>query len=248
MEEALELSNYLPLSFKTPKDQEYIEFLWEAFESNYQAGKYQFAFLAYHMLTMSFVYFNIWQIKQAQPQDFEKAMVGFDRNLEKEIMAATSPFTFWRFSESSVMRFMRLIGCTSERTSSFTALVKARNDAAHTNGVISYSTEPAFTAKISEIIRVVAEIQEHSKPIIERCYRAFLLESHDEESRQYPEVNDQIFEVLIHENYLSQKDIEYCLAFDLSQLADQPAFTAIQSLHQALVALFPDSVPATATK
>ena len=27
MEEAVELANYLPLSFKTPKEQEYIEFL-----------------------------------------------------------------------------------------------------------------------------------------------------------------------------------------------------------------------------
>lgn len=55
MEEAAELTNYLPLSFKTPKEQEYIAFLWDAFETNYTHGKYQFAFIAYHMLTMSFV-------------------------------------------------------------------------------------------------------------------------------------------------------------------------------------------------
>ena len=30
-EEAAELDNYLPLSFKIPKEQEYIEFLWDAF-------------------------------------------------------------------------------------------------------------------------------------------------------------------------------------------------------------------------
>ena len=64
MEEAAELADYLPLSFKTPKEQEYIAFLWDAFETNYAHGKYQFAFLAYHMLTMSFVYFNIWQINR----------------------------------------------------------------------------------------------------------------------------------------------------------------------------------------
>jgi hypothetical protein len=32
MEEAYELANYLPLSFKSPKEQEYVEFLWDAFE------------------------------------------------------------------------------------------------------------------------------------------------------------------------------------------------------------------------
>ena len=62
MDEATELANYLPLSFKTRSEQDYIRFLWEAFESNCENGKYQFAFLAYHMLTMSFVYFNVWQI------------------------------------------------------------------------------------------------------------------------------------------------------------------------------------------
>ena len=46
MEEAAELSNYLPRSFKSPKEQEYIEFLWDAFETNYTHGKHQFAFLA----------------------------------------------------------------------------------------------------------------------------------------------------------------------------------------------------------
>ena len=70
MEEAAELANYLPSSFKTPTEQEYIAFLWDAFETNYTHGKYQFAFLAYHMLTMSFVYFNIWQIRQARLEDF----------------------------------------------------------------------------------------------------------------------------------------------------------------------------------
>ncbi len=46
------------------------KFLWNAAQSNYDNGNYQFAFLAYHMLTMSFVYFNIWQIKQTKPEDF----------------------------------------------------------------------------------------------------------------------------------------------------------------------------------
>ena len=46
MEEAADLANYLPLSFKTPREQEYIEFLWDAFEMNYTHGRYQFAFFA----------------------------------------------------------------------------------------------------------------------------------------------------------------------------------------------------------
>lgn len=239
MEEAAELSNYLPLSFKSPKEQEYIAFLWDVFETNYTHGKYQFAFLAYHMLTMSFVYFNIWQIKQTEPTDFAKAMVGFDKNLEKEIMTATSPFTFWRFSESSVMRFMRLIGCSGDQTASFTALVKDRNNSAHTNGLISYSTQRELDQKINEILRIVNEIQTHSKPVIERCYREFLVSSHDPEDREYTDSEDQIREVLIHGNYFSQRDLDLCRGFTLSDLAAEPGFCGIQDLHMAFQAAYP---------
>ncbi|MBK6960654.1 MAG: hypothetical protein IPH23_05340 [Gammaproteobacteria bacterium] len=52
MEESAERGNYLLLSFKTPKEQEYIEFLWDAFEANCTHGKYQLAFLAYHRLAL----------------------------------------------------------------------------------------------------------------------------------------------------------------------------------------------------
>jgi hypothetical protein len=92
MEEAAELGSYLPLSFKTRSEQDYIAFLWDAFETNYTHGKYQFAFLAYHMLTMSCVYFNIWQIRQARPEDFEKGLIGFGKDIEKNLLEATSPF------------------------------------------------------------------------------------------------------------------------------------------------------------
>ncbi len=235
MEEAIELGDYLPLSFNTPKEQEYIEFLWGAFGTNYTDGKYQFAFLAYHMLTMSFVYFNIWQIRQNIPHDFEKAMVGFNKDLEKELLDATSPFTFWRVNESSVMRFFKLIGCDNGKVGSYAALVRDRNDSAHTNGQIAYSTQAALDTKIHEILRVVDEIQTHSACVIEQCYQEFLLQSHDPEEREYAGDADQIREVLIHGNYLSQKDIDICLGFNLASLADQPAIEDIRQLHEALM-------------
>jgi hypothetical protein len=230
MDEALELGNYLPLSYKSPKEQEYIAFLWDAFETNYTHDKYQFAFLAYHMLTMSFVYFNIWQIKQTRPDAFEAALVGFNKDLEKELLDATSPFTFWRINESSAMRFFKLIGCDNSKVGSYAALVKERNDTAHTNGNIFFSTQAALDTKIAEVLRVVAEIQAHSKPVIEHGYRDFLLQNHDPENREYPDDTDQIREVLIHANYLSQKDVEICLGFDVDTLSNEIEFPAIKEL------------------
>jgi hypothetical protein len=52
LEEAAEPGEYLLRSFNSPKAQGYIEFLRDAFEMNHTHGKYQFAFLAYHMLAL----------------------------------------------------------------------------------------------------------------------------------------------------------------------------------------------------
>jgi len=237
MDEAAELANYLPLSFKTPKEHEYIEFLWDAFETNYTHGKYQFAFLAHHMLTMSFVYFNIWQIKRHLAADFDKAMVGFDKDMEKELMTATSPFTFWRVNESAVMRFMKLIGCDNAKIGSYAKLVKDRNATAHCNGNVFYSQQTAMDIKIGEILRIVDEIQTHSAHVIQRCYHKFLLDSNNPDDREYADESDQIREVLIHSNYLSQRDIELCGAYDILQHEELEMHTnaaGIESLHQNL--------------
>ena len=238
MEEAAELANFLPLSFKTPKEQEYIEFLWDVFETNYTHSKYQFAFLAYHMLTMSFVYFNIWQIKMTEPGDFEKALIGFGKDIEKSLLDATSPFVFSTVSERTMLRFLKLIGCDNSKIGTYAKLVDDRNESAHPNGNIFYSTEAALDVKITELLRVADEIQSHPKPVIEHCYRDFLLQNHDPDEREYPDAADQIREVLIHGNYLSRQDIEICLGFDLGTFAARPEYKNMRELHDALVATY----------
>ena len=236
MEEAAELGNYLPLSFRTQSEQDYIAFLWDVFETNYTHGKYQFAFLAYHMLAMSFVYFNIWQIRQARLEDFKKGLIGFGKDIEKSLLEATSPFVFSTVNERSILRLLKLIACDNGKIGTYAKLVDDRNATAHPNGNIFFSTQAAVDAKIREILRVVDEIQTHSRPVIEHAYREFLLQNHDPEEREYPDDADQIREVLIHENYLSQKDIEICLGFDLATLGEQPAIASIRDLHDCLIA------------
>jgi hypothetical protein len=249
MEEAAELANYLPLSFKTRSEQDYIQFLWEAFESNYENGKYQFAFLAYHMLTMSFVYFNIWQIKQSVPDDFEKGLIGFGKDVEKNLLSATSPFVFSTVNERTMLRFLRLIDCDNSKIGTYAKLVDDRNNSAHPNGNIFFSTEAALDTKIREILRVVDEIQTHSAHTIERCYARFLEESNNTDDREYFEDADQIREILIHAHYLSQKDIEICAAFEWQAHEELEMHTntpRIKSLHQTLRATYTEPEQARA--
>lgn len=238
MEEAAELTDYLPLSFKSPQEQDYVSFLWDAFQTNYTHGKYQFAFLAYHMLAMSFVYFNIWQIKNAEPVDFAKGLIGFGKDVEKNMIEASSPFTFSRVNERTILRLLRLIACDNVKISTYSKLVDDRNETAHPNGNIFFSTKASLDTKIREILRVVSEIQDHSTPIIERCYRDFLAASANPEEREYPEPADQIREVLVHANYMAQKDMEICMRADISALIEGPHAEHISALHTKVVAIY----------
>ena len=246
MEDAFELANYLPLSFKTPNEQEYVAFLWDAFKTNYQAEKYQFAFLAYHMLTMSLVYFKIWQIKHAWPEDFQKGIIGFDKETEKDLLDATTPFTFSKVPERRVLRFLKLIGCDNSKVGTYEELVKDRNEMAHSRGHIFVHTENMLKDKIRKVLKAANDIQIQSKTLVESCYREFLAHNLDPEVREYSDASDQIREVLIHSNYLSLKDIEICTRFDIQQLGGQHGLADMRALHHYLLADYNENGLSTA--
>lgn len=238
MEEAFELSNYLPLSFKSSNEQEYMTFLWDAFDTNYTNEKFQFAYLAYHMLSMSFIYFNIWQIQKIKRSSFEMGLIGFRKDHETTMLKASSPFDYSMVNESSILRVLKLIGLDNSKIGTYAKLVQARNDSTHSNGNIYFKTQSALDIKITEILRVADEIQRHSKPIIEDCYQQFLCDNQDPEEWEYSEAENQIQEVFVHENYLSLKDIDFCKRFDIEILVSEKGIDIIRELHGILCASY----------
>ncbi|MES2844747.1 MAG: hypothetical protein V4747_06955 [Pseudomonadota bacterium] len=139
MDEASVLGEYLPQSFANASEQAYLDFLWSAFQTNYEAKRYEFASLAFHLLYMSFVSFSIWQIRLARPDPFAMAMVGFDKS-ETALMACETPFKFYdSLRESQIFRFLKLIGCTNAQVGEFAKFVKRRNKIAHPTGTVFFN-------------------------------------------------------------------------------------------------------------
>ena len=233
MDEALDLAQYLPMFSKTPDEEEYLPFLRTSYENNYDGENYHFAFLAYHLLMMSFVYFKIWQLRQIFPDDFEKVLIGFARDDERNWLSDTSPFTFSRVNERAVLRLFRLIGCDDSQIGNYRKLVDDRNDAAHANGNIYFRTQHEIDAKIRQVLQAVEEIQTHFQPIINRCYEEFLLQSSNPDEREFLDDKEQIDEVLIRGNYMSRKDVEFCVSFDIS-VVERDNRDAIEALHNTL--------------
>lgn len=235
MDEGLELINFLPVSYKTQSEDEYIAFLWDAFQSNYASGKFEFASLAFHLLYMSFVSFSIWQIRLVREQDFRNALVGFQNDAENGLLEADSPFKFYeRLKESQIFRFLKLIGCDNNQVGEFSKFVKRRNKIAHPSGTVFFNDQVSIDAEIRTMMTEVTNIQRHMRPIILEVYGRFLVESANIEEREYADPEQQIEVRLIHQNYVSQKDIETCLAYDISKHEAHSEFLGIESLHQSL--------------
>ena len=235
MDEALELGDYLPVSYKTRSEGEYIAFLWDAFQSNYATEKYEFSSLAFHLLYMSFVSFSIWQIRLVREQDFKNALVGFQIESEIKLLDADTPFKFYeQMKESQIFRFLKLIGCGNDQVGEFAKFVKRRNKIAHPSGTVFFNDQVAIDAEITEMMREVVNIQQHMRPIILEVYGRFLMESSNIDEREYADPNEEIEASLIHRNYISQKDIEVCLTYDLAPLKAEANYSEIEILHQTL--------------
>lgn len=241
MDEALELAEYLPQSFANANEQTYLDFLWSAFQTNYEAERYEFASLAFHLLYMSFVSFSIWQIRLARPNQFAMAMVGFRNEDEGDLMACESPFKFYdRLKESQIFRFLKLIGCTNQQVGEFAKFVKRRNKIAHPTGTVFFNDQAAIDAEIADMMKEVRNIEEHMQPVIAELYRAFLSgDSADPELRQYTDLADEVRINLVHTNYMSNADIAYCRVFDMSALAAEPFHDEMLALHQSLIDAYP---------
>jgi hypothetical protein len=237
MDEALGLGSYLPVSFKAQSEDAYIKFLWDAFQSNYATGKYEFSSLAFHLLYMSFVSFAIWQIRLVRELDFKKALIGFQSESEMTLLDADTPFKFYeRLKESQIFRFLKLIGCENSQVGEFAKFVKRRNKIAHPSGTVFFNDRESIDAEIAEMMREVANIQRHMNPIILEVYGRFLVDSSNIEEREYSDPKQEIEASLIHLNYISPKDIEICRGFDLAKFADRPEYEDMRELHNALVA------------
>jgi len=229
---ALEIHDYLPLAYPSASEGEYIRFVWEAFESNYESGKYQFAMLAFHMLYMSYVYFSIWQIKQAKPEAFNHAIL-FQQK-ERELLAASSPFTFSEVNERSIFKFLRLAGCESQHIGKFQKLVDQRNEIAHPNGNIFFSDQATADQRIEEVMQQIRGIQAHMAPVLQSCLLQFLRDGANPDDREVEDVGVHVEINFLHLHYLSRKDIQACLAYDLGEFDGNPFQAEVQALVHVL--------------
>jgi hypothetical protein len=230
------MHDYLPLAYRNPAEAEYIAFLWETFETNYQHGNYQFALLAYHMLCMSSVYVTVWQIRLAQPEAFAHALL-FQPEAQT-LRAATSPFTFSKISERGILKFLHLIGCDEGQVNRLGGLVAERNHMAHANGNIFCRSQAAADGKIENILARMHDVQAKMAPLLHASFERFLAANVRAEHWEYAAAEDQVRDAFVQPYYLSPQDVAACLQHPAQAASDNHV---AGRLHAALRTCLPDT-------
>jgi hypothetical protein len=252
IDDAERIFNYLPIEYKTKIESDYVAFLWDTFSVNYDKEKFQFAYIAYHMLFMCFVYFQLTKIYINIPDDIRRILI-FTREAQtavdtyeqrmKEAIAKKGtiphfdPFSLSRENESTIVGLFVSIGCKRDTIKRLKKLVKDRNEVAHSNGAINFSVQSSLDEKIEEILDCIDEIHQNSRSTIEDCTERFLIDSSNPDENEYSITEDQVREIFIRNKYLSPLDLLQASKFPIEELKERDGYSYIKELALSISVL-----------
>jgi len=232
MEEAIRIHNYFPHAVHYPAQQEYIKFLWDSYQSNDENDQHTFAYIAFHMLYMSAVYFMLWKVNMSRPVDFRHALIGFRAEHRKQILKAQDPFIFSCLNERQIFNLFELLKFDSNNIGKLKIPVDNRNKCAHPNGVITFDSQASLDKQISNILMNLKIIHSGSLDLTNEMLTNFLLTSWNPEENEYDNFHDEIEEGFIRENYLSHADLSNMYMFEIENLESDPNYDEINQLFQ----------------
>ncbi len=242
-EQIYEINKFLPKLFKDDSERTYIEALQLALETSYKNGLYQFAYIQYHMLFMSVLYFVALKISWMHKEEFDKVIYYLSKgNINtfydsKNTRNGQIYFgSFALISESDFFLILRVIGMDDDMLGRLRPFVETRNKFAHANGNMMMKTESKFVEKIEEYNNELEKIFKLlEKDIIDMYFQTITdPDFYDLEVRNYIDTDEQIIEGFIRINLLSTAELNCLRKKNVSEYKEHKGFEEIKNLHYAL--------------
>lgn len=206
------LQKYLPLYFHSSENEEYLDYLRKAYFSNIKSETFQFAYIAFHLLYMSFIYKTLWIMNKVnKSDDLVKSFLE-----SKNIADIYSPFDFSIGSETKSISLLQPLRFTQNQIEKFKIPISNRNHCAHASGRIEYK-EPAVDRLIQNEIECVEEIFEKTNEFYLEIFNDFLDNNWNPDNREIALGADSLTDFM--KNYqFSKMDIEYIINRDFPDL------------------------------
>ena len=239
------IADYLPQIFQDEDEKEYVDALFDAVRTSCRMGIYQFAYVQYHMLFMTSIYFLLLKISYIHKDEFEKALYYIlkdkksDFYSDKNTRAGKLHFgSFASISESEVFFLLKVVGIDdSSFVGDLKELVKERNKYVHANGALMIKSHDMFVEKIKIYNDSIKRVFENIRGNIADWYKNLLTSKdfYDPEIRAYADPLEQIKEEFIKQYAISHCELNWLRKIKLSDFDGYEASGDIKELHYMLI-------------
>lgn len=243
-DELFKMLEYLPEEFEDDTEEKYIDALMLAAQTSYENGLYQFAYVQYHMLFMTAVYYAILKVTVLHEEELKKALYYLlkDRYSDfwKETNTKNGKLYFGSFAiinESDVFMLLRVVGLDNNLLGELKKLVEERNRYAHANGQLQLTSDELFMEALNSYNNKVQRVVELLKNDLIAFYKKTISDPdfYDPDIRAYLDPDEQMIQEFIKEYSLSRVELNWLRKIRLSDFDGCTGETEIKTLHSALI-------------
>ena len=243
-EELFKMLEYLPEEFEDDTEEKYIDALMLAAQTSYENGLYQFAYVQYHMLFMTAVYYAILKVTVLHEEDLKTALYYLLKDRYSEFWKETNtkngkPYfgSFAVINESDVFLLLRVVGLDNNLLGELKKLVEERNKYAHANGQLQLTSDELFMDALNSYNAKIQKVIELLKSDLIAFYKKTLSDPdfYDPDIRAYIDPDEQMVQEFIKEYSLSRVELNWLRKIPLSDFDGYEGKEEIKTLHRALI-------------
>ncbi len=207
------LNMYLPIDFADEENNAYRQYLIESFHENCEKGKHQFALMAFHMLFMSFLYKEFWELKQfsfSKVQGLCKSDAKFN-GINNIFEASIIP------EKTMIDQYLSIHSWHVNKKNAVKEFVDKRDNCAHASGFIQYDASESERIYL-DVLDQAQKISQANKQNVVDIIQKKLIDFIKNEDEFNAKTSGEFISDLIREVKISPRDISYVLSADTPQI------------------------------
>lgn len=243
-DELFKMLEYLPEEYTDESEEKYIDAVMQAAQTSYETGLYQFAYVQYHMLFMSAVYYALLKISIFHEEELNKALFFLLRDRYSDFWSESNKKagklyfgSFAIINESDVFMLLRVAGLGNDLLGELQKLVRERNRYAHANGQLQLTSDELFMKALNSYNSNIQKVVELLKSDLIVFYKKTICDPffYDPDIRAYLDPDEQIIQEFIKEYSLSRAELNWLRKIRLSDFDGCKGEAEIKTLHGALI-------------
>jgi len=207
------LNMYLPIDFANDENNAYRQYLIDSFHENCNKCKHQFAIMAFHMLFMSFLYKEFWELKLFsfdKVQGLCRSNASFN-GINNIFDASVIP------EKTMIDQYLGVHSWHANKKNTVKGFVDKRDNCAHASGFVQYNESESERIYL-DVLDQAQKISQANKTNIIRIIQEHLVSFFKNDDEFNAKTSCEYVFDLIRDIKISPCDISYVLSSDTPKI------------------------------